>query len=142
MSTKKTVKKAGSKKDAPVKEKTMTGNTGRKYVMSSKGVTFWSPKEGDVVEGEYLETMEFKGGKYSKVKNKKGDPIQLKPVIVTEEGEQIVLPDTASVTKFFADVVKGDFVMLKYNGLKTKAGQEGKKKPETYHSYDMGKEMK
>ena len=138
----KAVKKTAKNAKKEVAGKEFVSGTGRKFVKSSAGVEFWNPeKEGDTIEGEFIERMEFKGGKYSKLKDSKGNPISIKPVVLTEDGKQIAMPETASMVKFFEGVEIGEHVHIVYGGLKTKKGQEGKKKPEQFHAYEFAKEL-
>jgi len=137
----KTVIAKKTKAKAETKGKEFKSESGRKFVTSSKGVEFWNPQPNESVEGEFIEVMEFKGGKFSTEKDAKGNPIQKKCVIKTDDDKQIALPSHASVVKFMEDVKAGEFVHITYNGLVTKKGQEHKKKPEQFHSYTFAKEL-
>ena len=121
--------------------KEFTSKSGRKFmVKSSAGVEFWNPeKKGESVEGEFLEMMKFKNTKY----NDKNGTENVKAVIKTDDDKQIALPNTAVVNKFFEEneIKAGQFVHIIYGGKIVKKGQEGKKNPESFHSYECAVEL-
>lgn len=83
--------KKGEAKE-PIELRTEKSTDGYERVMSSAGVEYWPPtgaKGGETVEGVYMETMEFKNtGQFAKEK-----PFQYRPILKTENGKQVALPD-------------------------------------------------
>lgn len=136
----KTPKKTVMKVAKKVMTKEFESESGRKFVKSSAGVDFWAPEEGESIEGEFIETMGFKPSKFDV---KAGRDKAIKHVILTDEGKQVALPSTAVIMGFFEKekIKKGQFVHILYNGKVVKKGQEGKRNPESFHSYKCAAEM-
>jgi len=136
---KKVTKVTAKKGNESTKEfKSKSGRTFQ--VKSSAGVEFWNPeKKGENVEGAFCEMMKFKNTKF----NDKNKTENVKAVIKTDDGKQIALPNTAVINKFFEenDITAGKYVSITYGGKIIKKGQEGKKNPESFHSYECAVEL-
>ncbi len=136
--SKKAVKKT-AKKEAP---KEFKGASGKKFqTIVTKGVDFWQPEKGDIVEGEFLEIMEFKPSKFD---IQKGLKVSKKAIVRTADGKQIALPDTKVIKDLFEGenaMVIGEWIHIQYEGKIIKKGQEKKKNPESYHSYIISREI-
>lgn len=120
----------------------------REYVTITNGIDYWSPKKkGDQFEGSYIETLrkenpDLKNGFGDIETNEAGKKVKVQHYAVceNEEGKQIGMPSTKMMNEFFADVEKGKYVRITFNGKKLKKGKTKGEANSEYNDYVFEKE--